>query len=175
MKKTLSVLLNLLIGFLWANSQTGVWSGNLEVQGMKLPVVFHLNDNNPCIDSPAQNVKGLPIQITRNGTDSISINIPLIGATFKGKCDNNEIIGIFAQRGVEFPLVLTPGEKISRRPQTPHPPYPYSQEEVSFSNGDALLKGTLTLPEGYSKETPVIRHPICNIFWRWTQEIDYHA
>lgn len=58
---------------------------------------------------------------------------------------------------MEFPLNLIPGDKIPpQRPQTPQPPYPYSQEEVSFSNGDAVLKGTLTLPETYSRETPVL-------------------
>lgn len=156
MKKHLLLLLNILIGIFTANSQTGIWSGNLEVQDVKLPLVFHLDDDNPTIDSPAQSVKGIPIQIIRLETDSIEINIPSIGASFKGICKSDEIIGIFAQRGFEFPLVLTPGERIPQRPQTPQPPYPYLQEEVSFSNGDALLKGTLTLPEDFSQDTPVL-------------------
>ena len=154
MKKQLLFLLNILIGIVAANSQTGVWSGDLDVQGVKLPLVFHLDDN-PAVDSPAQGVKGIPIQLT-TVTDSVIIDIPAIGAAFKGICKSDEIIGVFSQRGIEIPLVLTPGEKISQRPQTPKPPYPYSQEEVSFSNGDAVLKGTLTLPEGFGRETPVL-------------------
>lgn len=156
MKRTLLILLNVLIGILSAYSQTGVWSGDIEVEGVKLPLVFHLDENNPTLDSPAQAVKGIPVQITRREPDSISINMPAIGAIFKGECRSDEIIGIFTQRGINLPLVLNPGEKGLRRPQTPQPPYPYSQEEVCFSNGEAVLKGTLTLPEGFSRETPVL-------------------
>lgn len=156
MKRLLLVLAWCLIGVCAANAQTGVWSGNLEVQGTKLPVVFHLDDDNPTLDSPAQNAKGIPMTIKRIGTDSISIKIQLVGASFKGRCKGDEIVGTFYQRARKYPLVLTPGENASRRPQTPRPPFPYTQEEVSFSNGDAVLKGTLTLPAEYSRETPVV-------------------
>ena len=54
MKRQLLLLLNVLIGLFVVNAQTGVWSGDLEVQGMKLPLVVHLDDENPTIDSPAQ-------------------------------------------------------------------------------------------------------------------------
>lgn len=156
MKRKLLILFNLLIGITLAYSQNGIWSGELEVQGINLPLVFHLEVNNPTIDSPAQSVKGIPIQITRMEPDSLLINIPAIGATFKGKCKSDEISGVFSQRGINLPLILRPGEKISHRPQTPQPPYPYTQEEVSFSNAEAVLKGTLTLPDGFNRETPVL-------------------
>lgn len=156
MKKALLVIFNVLVGILVAYSQTGVWSGDLDVQGVKLPLVFHLNDDNPTIDSPAQGVKGIPVQLTRMEPCNIYVEIPAIGASYKGMYKNNIIIGNFTQRGMEFPLVLTSGDVVSQRPQTPKPPYPYSQEEVSFSNGNAVLKGTLTLPDGYSSETPVL-------------------
>jgi hypothetical protein len=44
-----------------ANAQTGTWSGKLDVQGTKLSLVFHLEDENPTMDSPDQGVKGIPI------------------------------------------------------------------------------------------------------------------
>ncbi len=156
MKKSFLVFLNILLGVLLANSQTGLWSGDLEVMGVKLPLVFHLDDNNPTLDSPAQGARGVPIQIKRIGTDSLSITVPSIRATFRGKYESEHITGLFTQNGFQVPLVLTPGEKTLHRPQTPKPPFPYGQEEVSFSNGDAVLKGTLSLPEGYSRETPVL-------------------
>jgi len=34
------------------------------------------------------------------------------------------------------------------RPQTPQKPYPYREEQISFSRAGAALSGTLTLPEG---------------------------
>lgn len=156
MRKALLVIFNVLVGILVAYPQTGVWSGDLDVQGVKLPLVFHLNDDNPTIDSPAQGVKGIPVQLTRMEPCNIYVEIPAIGASYKGMYKNNIIIGNFTQRGMEIPLVLTSGNVVSQRPQTPKPPYPYSQEEVSFSNGNAVLKGTLTLPDGYSSETPVL-------------------
>ncbi len=98
----------------------------------------------------------MPIQISKEAPVGITITIPAIGASFKGVNSGNKLIGKFTQSGMTFPLTLIPGEKIANRPQTPQPPYPYAQEQVSFANGDALLKGTLTLPEGYSKDTPVV-------------------
>lgn len=35
-----------------ADAQTGTWSGKLDIQGNKLSLVFHLDDDNPTIDSP---------------------------------------------------------------------------------------------------------------------------
>lgn len=67
-----------------------------------------------------------------------------------------QIVGTFTQMNVSFPLTLTPGENKPARPQTPKPPYPYQTEEVSFTNGEIVLNGTLTLPDGYSRETPVL-------------------
>lgn len=144
------------MGCFIASAQTGVWSGELDVQGMKLPLVFHLDDSNPTVDSPAQAVKGMPVKLSRPDADSISISIPAIGAAYNGRREGDKITGKYTQSGFELPLVLTPGEKKALRPQTPQPPYPYSQEEVSFSNGDAVLKGTLTLPAGFSSDTPVV-------------------
>ena len=156
MKRQLLLLLHLLIGFIIVNAQTGAWSGNLEVQGMKLPLVVHLDEDNPTIDSPAQGAKGIPIKVSRTAPDDITIKIPSLGATYMGKFENGKISGTFTQRGIKLPLVLTQGETVVRRPQTPKPPFPYTEEEVSFSNGDAVLKGTLTLPDGWNKKTPVL-------------------
>lgn len=145
-----------MLGCFGAYSQSGIWSGDLEVQGVRLPLVFHLDEDNPTVDSPAQGAKGIPIQILRAAPNTIIIQIPAIGANFVGKHGENEINGTFTQNGIKLPLILVPGENTTQRPQTPKPPYPYQQEEVSFTNGDALLKGTLTLPEGYTRETPVV-------------------
>ena len=48
----------------------------------------------------------------------------------------------------EFELTRSTGtEGAQRRPQDPQPPFPYTVEEVSFTNGDVTLAGTLTIPE----------------------------
>ena len=139
-----------------ATAQTGTWSGKLDIQGTKLSIVFHLDDDNPTVDSPDQGAKGIPAKIERAGTGRITVRIPSLGASYDGQWLINKIIGSFKQMNVELPLTLTPGEDKPDRPQTPVGPFPYSTEEITFTNGDVVLNGTLVLPEGYSRETPAL-------------------
>ena len=69
---------------LFSHAQTGTWSGKLDVQGTKLSLVFHLDGDNPTMDSPDQGVKGIPIEVARTATGSIIIKAPSIGATYEG-------------------------------------------------------------------------------------------
>jgi len=150
-------VLVLMLGTVFAaNAQTGAWSGELNVQGMKLPLVFHLDDDNPTMDSPMQGAKGIPVQLERDSSGKVVVSIPAIGARYEGQWQGEKIEGSFSQMGMTLPLVLVPGEVKHNRPQTPQPPFPYKTEEVSFTNGTAVLKGTLTLPEGAGRQTPVL-------------------
>lgn len=155
MKRIIIAFIVFLVTATCVFAQTGIWSGNLSVQGMELPLVFHLDDENPTLDSPAQGAKGIPIQVERN-QDNIIVKIPMIGASYEGILKEGKMEGSFTQRGFSFPLILTPGEVEAKRPQTPKPPYPYTREDVSFINGNAVLKGTLVLPEGYDRTTPAV-------------------
>ena len=80
----------------------------------------------------------------------------MIGATFEGKMTDGEIKGTYVQNGFQLPLTLKPGKLVVKRPQTPVPPFPYKEESVSFMNAQYTFNGTLTLPENYSKNTPVV-------------------
>ena len=156
MKKLFAISF-LLLGILSvASAQTGTWSGKLDVRGTSLTLVFHLDEENPTVDSPDQGVRGIGIQVQRNDFGKITIQIPSLGASYEGNWTMNKIFGNFTQMGVSFPLTLTPGEPRLNRPQTPKGPFPYTQEAVSFTNGDAVLKGTLVLPENCSRQTPVL-------------------
>lgn len=155
MRRYLLLLLILTFGISFAFPQTGTWSGSLEFNGIHLPLVFHFDEENPVMDSPAQGAKGIPFKFTRE-EGKINISIPFGGASFQGIEEDNRITGTFRQNGNELPLTLTPGEEKRRRPQTPDSSGPYTEEEVSFSNGDATLKGTLTLPQDYNEGTPVV-------------------
>lgn len=139
-----------------ATAQTGTWSGKLDIQGTKLTLVFHLDDENPTMDSPDQGAKGIPMQIERGELGKVTLKIPALGASYEGTWMIRQIIGTFRQMNVEFPLTLTPGEKKPKRPQTPAGPFPYTMEEVTFANGDVVLHGTLTLPEGHTAQTPAL-------------------
>lgn len=156
MMKIILAIASLLCVSLGLSAQTGTWHGELDVYGTKLPLVFHLDGESPKLDSPAQGVKGLAISVTRPAVDSLAVDIPMIRASFCGRYSEGKISGVFRQSGMNLPLTLLPGDVDFRRPQTPSPPFPYSQEEVSFANGDAVLSGTLTLPEGFSENTPVV-------------------
>ena len=156
MKQLISTLLLLLLTSIFTYAQTGTWSGKLDVQGTKLSLVFHLDGENPSMDSPDQGAKGIPIQVSRPASNSIKVTIPSLGATYEGVWMIRQIVGTFTQMNVSLPLTLTPGENKPARPQTPKPPYPYQTEEVSFTNGEIVLNGTLTLPDGCSRETPVL-------------------
>ena len=156
MKRIAAILVLLLLLTNISMAQTGTWSGKLDIQGTKLSLVFHLDEENPTMDSPDQGAKGIPIQVTRTESGNVTIKVPSIGATYQGQWTAKQIEGTFKQMGVSFPLTLTPGEEKLSRPQTPKGPFPYSTEEVSFTNGNAVLRGTLVLPEGYSRKTPVL-------------------
>ncbi|MBO5629685.1 MAG: alpha/beta hydrolase [Aeriscardovia sp.] len=133
----------------------GEWSGQLNVFGQKLTLVFHLNDENCTLDSPDQGVKGVPAKLERTET-GIKVSVSSINASYEGINKVDSITGIFKQRGVSFPLTLKPGTMKRKRPQTPVAPFPYQTQEVSFKNGDAVLKGTLVLPENHTQKTPVV-------------------
>ena len=156
MKKILTIVALLFSFAFLSNAQDGTWTGKLDVQGMKLTIVFHLDGDEPCMDSPDQAAQGIPIQVERNDMGKIIIRIPMLGASYEGLWLGNQIVGTFTQMGQSLPLTLAPGEDKLNRPQTPQGPFPYATEEVSFDNGDAHLEGTLVLPEGYSRKTPVL-------------------
>ena len=156
MKRFISIAI-LFLGILpMASAQTGTWSGKIDVQGTKLPLVFHLDGESPTMDSPGQGVRDIPIQVERTDGGKVIIRIPSISASYEGLWIVKQIVGTFTQLGASLPLTLTPGEEKLNRPQTPRGPFPYAQEDVSFVNGDAVLKGTLALPEGWNRQTPVL-------------------
>jgi len=156
MKKILIFVVAQLSVAMYSHAQTGTWSGKLDIQGTKISIVFHLEEENPTIDSPDIGVKGVPIQVTRKDNSNITIEAPSIGATYEGTWKNKQIVGTFKQWGASLPLTLIPGQEKLNRPQTPIGPFPYAQEEISFNNGDAILKGTLVLPKGLTRNTPVL-------------------
>ena len=133
----------------------GAWTGKLNVYGNELTLVFHFNGEDCTLDSPDQGVKGVPAKLERTIT-GIKVAVPSINASYEGVNMGESIMGTFKQHGQSFPLTIKPGLLKRNRPQTPAMPYPYQTQEVSFNNGDAILKGTLVIPENASRQTPVM-------------------
>ena len=137
------------------DAEKGVWTGKLNVYGTELTLVFHLDSLNCTLDSPDQGIKGVPAKLEHTVT-GIKVTVSSINASYEGINMGESIMGTFIQHGQSFPLTLKPGTVKRNRPQTPVGPYPYQTQEVSFSNGEAVLKGTLILPENHTQNTPVL-------------------
>ncbi len=160
MKHLLAIFILLLpLTFLQLAAQEikGTWKGNLDLKSSKLTVVFHFNGDTCTMDSPNQGAKGIPVEVVYMSSDSVSVSNKQIGMVYSGKLQDGKINGQFKQRGISLPLVLAPEEVTRNRPQTPTPPYPYQTEDISFTNGDVSLSGTLVYPEGWNgkKKVPV--------------------
>ena len=137
-------------------AQTGAWTGKLKVSGVELALIFNIGEESATLDVPDQGAKDIPVEVSRDAVGGITLNVPAINASFKGLWAGKVIAGTFTQHGMSFPMTLTPGAPVVRRPQTPVVPFPYATEEVSFTNGDAVLKGTLTMPADCDRKTPVL-------------------
>ena len=160
MKRFLAIFVPLLLSTclqLAAQDIKGAWKGDLDLTATKLTIVFHFNGDTCTMDSPDQGAKDIPVEVVFVSSDSVIVSNKQLDMVFSGEFQNGIIKGQFKQRGLSLPLILTPNEVVRNRPQTPIPPYPYRTEEVSFTNGDAILSGTLVYPEDWNgkKKVPV--------------------
>lgn len=149
MKKMLSVAVAAAFAVLQCGAVTGSWRGNLDLNVAKLPLVFIFGDDGGCtLDSPAQGAKGIPVEVVFSSADSIALDIPAIGAAFRGRVMPAGISGLFSQGGMRLPLLLEPETPVDeRRPQTPRGPFPYQTADTVFCSADGTeLAATLTLP-----------------------------
>lgn len=147
-----------------AQNIVGTWHGKLTVPNGSLAIVFHIiqTENGSYVttlDSPDQGANGIKTQTTSFSDSTLTVQIPVLHASYKGKLEsNNTITGTFTQ-GIPLPLNLTKGEAPrSKRPQEPQPPFSYKSEEVTVRNKqDGInLAGTLTLPEKGNKFPAVV-------------------
>ena len=154
---------------LTAQTQTdwlGDWSGRLEVQGMEIPVVFHIRleagELALLMDSPKQGQFDLKF-------DKIEVNGPKLKASwasanivYEGQWSAEGIKGQWKQNGLSLPLLF---KKVGadelpqapKRPQTPQPPFPYIEEQhyVITPKTNIRLEGTLTLPPNATDSSKV--------------------
>ena len=92
---------------------TGTWAGPLTQAGSTVKFVLNLKLTNgtldPYLDSPDQNVTGIPISDLLIVNDSISFRISVASASYRGRLDRRKMIieGEFLQRGGTYLLNLT--------------------------------------------------------------------
>jgi fermentation-respiration switch protein FrsA (DUF1100 family) len=137
-----------------AQDISGQWNGSLEVSGVHLRLVFHINKTDSgysaTMDSPDQGAKGIPVTTTTFENNHLLLKIENAKIEYDGEFKDSVIIGTFKQNGFSFPMTLSRKEVTNtvKRPQEPKAPFPYYLEEVTFPNKNAgiTLAGTLTLP-----------------------------
>lgn len=136
----------------------GLWRGRLKVGekvGFTLVLQVERGEDGALhawMHSLDQNGLDLSIEKLRAQNDTINFEVPSVGGSFEGVLqgeggDDRRLAGTWKQ-GMPLPLEMQPVETVPElvRPQEPARPYPYRDEQVTFSNGDVQLKGTLTLP-----------------------------
>ena len=159
MKRVLTIFMALTLSAagLFAQGISGVWNGELNLGTTKLAIVFHFEDGKCTMDSPDQGAFDIPADVEFISADSVSVSQKDMDAKYHGRLSDGKIKGRFSQRGLSLPLDLVPGNRVLSRPQTPAGPFPYKTEEVTFTNGESTLSGTLTFPEGWNgrKKVPV--------------------
>lgn len=164
--KTIFILAALLFtSFFQAQNIEGSWKGELEFQGIKLPLILNIKKNgsvySSTMDSPKQGAKDIPVDKTDFISNELSFEQKMLGATYKGKLTNGKIEGIFSQNGMQLPLTFTPntgnGSAVNR-PQTPKPPFTYHTEDITFQNpvDKNTLAGTIAQPENFDKNKPIL-------------------
>lgn len=139
-----------------AQNFIGNWKGDLQVQGGTLPLLFHIteidNQLRASMDSPNQGAFGIAIDTCYVQDQLLLLKSKSLMMVFTGKIENGELVGTFQQGPIKLPLTMkqiSEENAPSSRPQDPKPPFPYQQEEVTFSNPAAgiRLAGTLTRPQ----------------------------
>ncbi|MGB7218939.1 MAG: alpha/beta fold hydrolase [Vicinamibacterales bacterium] len=124
----------------------GPWDGSIQVANVSLAahVVFTeaLDGVRATIDIPQQRAMGRPLSEVKIIGRSVHFELVTGGplAVFDGRIAGDSIAGTFMQGAVAGTFSLT------RTRVQPAPPY--REEEVSVTNGDITLAGTLTIPRG---------------------------
>ncbi len=141
------------------------WSGELSFGANKLALSFTISQTDGNYSStmsvPAQGVKDFQMDTTRVDGESLRIVSNRLGIKYDAKYDSNSnsIDGVFRQSGLELKLTLTAQRlEAPLRPQEPKAPFPYSEEQVTFTNPKHgnKLSGTLTSPTDGAKCPAVV-------------------
>jgi alpha-beta hydrolase superfamily lysophospholipase len=142
----------------YKNSLQGSWLGKISTNGIDLRLIFNLKLNDKdsltaTADSPDQGAKNIPLGRVILKDKRLTIQAPTLMGEYNGTITGDSTIdGTWTQRGSTFTVNLnklkTPFSV--NRPQEPKPPFPYTSEDVTFTNDkfNIKLSGTLTIPAG---------------------------
>jgi pimeloyl-ACP methyl ester carboxylesterase len=166
MKRLFTLCLLVFFGGFTAMAQPafeGSWEGALNIQGMQLPLVVHLNNTKTGyvgkFDSPKQKAYDIPLTSVQVQSDTLIFTVSNAQIRYQGMwVTGDSIVGTFTQAGRQLPMNLKrqiAGKGTAQvatvvRSQTPAKPYPYQTKEVKVKNKNAQLQlaATLSMPAG---------------------------
>ena len=97
----------LMSSFIQGQELLGDWYGSLQIQGTKLPLVFHIKKQDSSysttMDSPKQMAMGLPVARTTVENSQLLLEAPAMGIKYTGEYDHTQeiIAGTFQQGGLK--------------------------------------------------------------------------
>lgn len=144
-----------------AQQLEGPWKGSISIMGQQLAIQVTFSPQGDSlaatIDIPQQSAMKLPLRSVRYEHPNIRFELPAgpTVASFDGTRSGDSISGRFAQAGYTGSFALIPGALTQEEPDDTTAP-PYRSEEVTFKNGEGVLAGTLTLPEGGGPHPAVV-------------------
>jgi pimeloyl-ACP methyl ester carboxylesterase len=135
----------------------GNWQGTISAQGFDLRIVVQFTKKGAgaysgSLESVDQGAQVFPIDTATLKSNAVHFEVNTLHASWDGKLNDTgtELTGKWTQGGKSIDLNMKHGGTIAvlKRPQEPHRPYPYQDEEVLYDNKSAGTKigGTLTLP-----------------------------
>ena len=143
---------------------SGTWYGTTEGGPFSMTYVFHIEQDDDSItvkwDSPIQKAYGLDATATITG-DTLCIDMAIVHASYSATLAGDRLDGRFLQGDKSMRLHMTQNQdETAERPQEAlvlaDTHKPYRSEEVTFTNGDISLAGTLTLPDEGSRFPAVV-------------------
>ena len=141
---------------------SGTWKGILDAGPYSMSLVFHIEQDGDSVsfswDSPDQGAFDLPSTATINGIE-LDVDMSEFGASYHGTLKGDTLDGTFTQMGASITLRMTQNNG-NDRPQEAaveaDQNKPYHSEDVTFTNGDFTLAGTLTIPNDGNRFPAVV-------------------
>ena len=138
-------------------SLRGIWEGSLRYPGFESRIVFVITPKpdgtfDAAMLRPDQSDDQTRVSEVVFTNSRVRLQVDRVGGCFDGllKAQGKTMEGQWQQGRWSQPLILKKVLAVAapRRPQTPVPPFPYDEQDVTFVNteADANLAGTLTLP-----------------------------
>jgi len=139
------------------NAIVGIWEGKLQYPGFESRIVFVITASpdgtfGARMLKPDESDDEVPVSRTIIRDPQVRLQVDSVSGCFEGELSSpgKVMMGQWNQGRWSQALVLQKVPEIVRlrRPQTPVPPYPYEELDMTFVNteAEARLTGTLTLP-----------------------------